>query len=83
MAKIKQFVGFITLHSKYVMALLLIGLAFYAGFFICEHCNKNVVEVPVEKTIEKRIEVPVEVPVEVKGDTVIRYVEKSLRRIVM
>lgn len=77
LAKIKRFVEYITLHSKYLMALLLIGLAFWAGFFICKHYDQNVVEVPVEKTIEKRIEVPVEVPVEVKGDTVIRYVEKQ------
>lgn len=75
MKKIKQFVGFIALHSKYLMALSLMGLAFYAGFFTCQHYDQNVVEVPVE--VEKRIEVPIEVPVEVKGDTIIQYVEKE------
>lgn len=75
MNEVKEFVGDLFLRSKYVVALLLIGLAFYAGFFVCQHYNKNVIEVPVE--VEKRIEVPIEVPVEVKGETVIQYVEKQ------
>ena len=75
MAKVKEFVGDLFLHSKYVVALLMIGLAFYAGFFVCKHYDQNVVEVPIE--VEKRVEVPIEIPVEVKGDTVIQYVEKE------
>ena len=75
MAKAKEFVGDLFLHSKYVVALLIMGLAFYAGFFVCKHYDQNVVEVPVE--VEKRVEVPIEIPVEVKGDTVIQYVEKE------
>ena len=75
MKKVKAFLGYITLHSKYVMALLIIGLAFYAGFFVCKHYDKNVVEVPIE--VEKRVEVPIEIPLEVKGDTVVQYVEKE------
>lgn len=74
MNEVKEFVGDLFLRSKYVVALLIIGLAFYAGFFVCQHYNKNVIEVPVE--VEKRIEVPIEVPVEVKGETVVQYVEK-------
>ena len=74
MEKIKQLIGAIPC-VKYLMALSLLGLAFYVGFYVCQHYNKNVVEVPVE--VEKRIEVPVEIPVEVKGDTVIQYVEKE------
>ncbi len=77
MNKIKQIASWITVNSKYVLMLLVAGVAFYAGFFVCQNYNKNVVEVPVEieKTIEKPV--PIEVPVEVKGDTVIRYVEKE------
>ena len=75
LSKIKRFVEFITLHSSYLMALLLIGLAFYAGFFICKHYDQNVVTQTVE--VEKPIVKEVKVPVEVKGDTVIRYVEKQ------
>ncbi len=77
MEKLKNGVGWITLHSKYILLLLIAGLAFYAGFFVCQHYNKNVVEVPTVQTIEIEKPVPVEVPVEVKGDTVIRYVEKQ------
>ena len=73
--KAKKVANWVTCNSKYALMLILVGLAFYAGFFVCQNYHKNVVEVPVE--VEKRIEVPIEVPVEVKGDTVIQYVEKT------
>ena len=75
MERIKQALKWLIAGCKTVAPLIFIGLAFYAGFFVCQHFNKNVVEVPVE--VEKRIEVPIEVPVEVKGETVIQYVEKQ------
>ncbi len=64
-------------NMVYVMALLAIGVSFYLGWFLCQHYNQNVIEVPTVQTIEVEKPIPIEVPVEVKGDTVIKYIEKE------
>lgn len=77
MQKLKDFWGAFLLHSKYVVALLIVGLAFYAGFFVCQKYNKNVVVQTEVQTVEVEKIKEIKVPVEVKGDTVIQYVEKQ------
>ena len=63
-------------NMAYVVALLLMGVSFYLGWFLCQHYDQNVIEVPVIEKVE--VEKPIEIPVEVKGDTVIKYVEKEV-----
>lgn len=67
--------SFLYSHKKYVGIALLSMLLFLAGWFANWHFNPRVVEKPV--TVEKQVQVPVEIPVAVKGDTEIRYIEKT------
>lgn len=62
-------------HKKYVGIALAAVLLFVSGWFANWHFNPRVVEKPV--TVEKQVQVPVEIPVAVKGDTEIRYIEKT------
>lgn len=77
--KIKRIIiliaSFLYGHKKYVGIALLAILLFVSGWFANWHFNPRVVEKPV--TVEKQVQVPVEVPVAVKGDTEIRYIEKT------
>ena len=77
--KIKRIIiwiaSFLYGHKKYVGIALAAILLFASGWFANWHFNPRVVEKPV--TVEKQVQVPVEVPVAVKGDTEIRYIEKT------
>lgn len=77
--KIKRIIiwiaSFLYGHKKYVGIALAAILLFVSGWFANWHFNPRVVEKPV--TVEKQVQVPVEIPVAVKGDTEIRYVEKT------
>lgn len=66
---------FLYAHKKYIGIALVAILLFVSGWFANWHFNPRVVEKPV--TVEKQVQVPVEVPVAVKGDTEIRYIEKT------
>lgn len=66
---------FLYAHKKYIGIALVAIILFVSGWFACRHFSPSIVERPV--TVEKRVEVPVEVPVAVKGDTEIRYIEKT------
>lgn len=68
-------VSFLFSHKKYIGIALVSMLLFLAGWFANWHFNPRVVEKPV--VVEKQVQVPVEVPVAVKGDTEIRYIEKT------
>lgn len=68
-------VSFLFSHKKYIGIALVSMLLFLAGWFANWHFNPRVVEKPV--TVEKQVQVPVEIPVAVKGDTEIRYIEKT------
>ena len=77
--KIKRIIiwiaSFLFNHKKYVGIALVAILLFASGWFANWHFNPRVVEKPVN--VEKQVQVPVEIPVAVKGDTEIRYVEKT------
>lgn len=67
--------SFLFSHKKYVGIALVAILLFVSGWIANWHFNPRVVEKPV--TVEKQVQVPVEIPVAVKGDTEIRYIEKT------
>lgn len=66
---------FIYTHKKYIGITLVAIILFVSGWFACRNFSPRIVEKPV--TVEKHVEVPIEVPVAVKGDTEIRYIEKT------
>ena len=39
-------------NIAYVVALLLMGVSFYLGWFLCQHYDQNVIEVPVIEKVE-------------------------------
>ena len=69
--------NFLYTHKKYIGIALVAIILFVSGWFACRHFSPRIVERQVPVTVEKRVEVPVEVPVAVKGDTEIRYIEKT------
>lgn len=77
--KIKRIIiwiaSFLFNHKKYAGIALAAILLFVSGWIANWHFNPRVVEKPV--TVEKQVQVPVEIPVAVKGDTEIRYIEKT------
>ena len=62
-------------HWKLIGAIAIAVALFICGWSTCKHYDQNVVVKTEIQTVEK--EIPIEVPVLVKGDTEIRYVEKT------
>ena len=64
-------------HAKYLGVAALAGALFFGGWFACKHFGANTVVKTEVQTVEVEKPVPVEIPVQVKGDTVIKYIEKT------
>ena len=66
---------FVRTHIKAILCVCVAVALVACGWFACKHFGAN--KVTEVKTVEVPVEVPIEVPVLVKGDTEIRYVEKT------